>query len=164
VDRERNNRDSGTVGQGRWIARIAVGVLLAVSIVLFLASLTQDGFYIDREDPRAWASCIGLLLVGWLGVIMGVPAWLANPFLVGAWVLACFRRMRWIGLCCALISLAFMLSFLLHGEIMTDEAGGYSKITGYGAGYWLWVASAAAALVGSLIAILFHPGGRNSGS
>jgi hypothetical protein len=33
------------------------------------------------------------------------------------------------------------LSFLLHKEIVGDEAGHLARITGYGSGYWLWVLS-----------------------
>jgi hypothetical protein len=34
-----------------------------------------------------------------------------------------------------------MLRFLLHTTILSSEAPTHSKITGYGSGYWLWVAS-----------------------
>ena len=57
------------------------------SILLFVASLTQDCFFIDRlENPRAWSNGFGLLAVGWLGVFTGVYSWLANPTLLIAWL------------------------------------------------------------------------------
>ena len=33
------------------------------------------------------------------------------------------------------------LSFLFFSQIISDEAGNYSKITSYKLGYWLWVLS-----------------------
>jgi hypothetical protein len=49
------------------------------------------------------------------------------------------------------------LSFLLHQQILVDEAGNHSGITGYGAGYWLWVASTATAVIGCLVAVCARP-------
>lgn len=134
--------------------RTAEWLFLAVSVCLFLASLTQDGFYLAGENPRAWAPCIGLLLVGWIAVFAGVFAWLANPALFVAWILLCFRSTRYASLVMATISAAFALSFLAHQEILANENGGTSKITGYGLGYWLWLASIFAAIVGSLVAVI----------
>ena len=58
-----------------------------VRILLFMASLTKDGFYIDRpDDPRAWSPCIGLVLISWIVVFDGVFGWLANPALLVAWI------------------------------------------------------------------------------
>lgn len=134
---------------GRRIAAAAT----VLSVVLFLTSLTQDGYYIDRPgDPRAWAPCIGLLLIGWLGVFDGILAWLANPALLAAWIFLNFRSSRRLGAAIGAAAIAFALSFLLYTEILTNEAGGTSKITGYGAGYWLWVASGGVAMIGGLAA------------
>jgi len=132
-----------------WIARSTI----AISVVLFLISLTQDGFYIDRaENPRAWASCIGLLLIGWIAVLGGVSAWLANPALAITWVLMLFQRLRLLALVIGAISLLFALSFLNVRQIMADESGNESKITGYGAGYWIWVTSIGVTAVGCFAA------------
>lgn len=133
-------------------------VLVAVSGIVFLASLTQDGFYIDRADADAWANCFGLLLVGWLGMFDGVFAWLANPMLVLAWAAIWFPRLRFASLIGALIALLFALSFLLHHDIMANEAGGRAAITGYGWGYWLWIGSMLVmACGGAVVAVI---GGR----
>src|SRR3954463_1280614 len=57
--------------QQRW-------ALVGLSVALFLLCLTQDGYYVEGPDPRAWASPAVLLSMGWLGVFEGVFAWLAN--------------------------------------------------------------------------------------
>lgn len=59
----------------------------AASILLFLISLTQDGYRTDASNPRAWSPAIGLLLVGCLGIFDGIVAWLANPTLLATWIL-----------------------------------------------------------------------------
>lgn len=126
-------------------------VAVAISVLLFITSLTQDAFFIDRADnPRAWSPGYVLLLIGWITVFEGVPAWLANPALAIAWfgLLARFRRTAMVS---AALALFFAGSFLFCGEILTNEAGGYSRITSYGPGYWLWIGSAAVACLGSVV-------------
>jgi hypothetical protein len=132
--------------------RFRYGLLLA-SILLYVLSLAQDGFYIDRVDRDAYAPCWGLLLIGWLGVFDGMFAWLANPLLLVAWVFTAVGRSRTSAVSCAIVALGFSLSFLVHNDILTDEGGGRSAITEYGWGYWLWNMSivlevAAAGMVG----------------
>ena len=120
------------------------------SILLFVASLTQDCFFIDRlENPRAWSNGFGLLAVGWLAVFKGVYSWLANPTLLIAWLAMWSPNHKRYSIGASAIALLLALSFLLHESLMTDEAGNYSRVTGYGIGYWLWIGSIALALVGS---------------
>lgn len=122
---------------------------LLISIILFLISLTQDGYYIEGSDPRAWSPAWALLLFGWLGVMGGVFAWFANPLLIVAYKF--MRGKSYLKSCvCSLLSLCFAVSFLLHDNIISSEAPTYSKITGYGYGYWLWLASISTMLIGSI--------------
>jgi hypothetical protein len=113
-------------------------LFLLASVILFAISLTQDCFYIDREDRDAYALGLGLLLIGWLGVLVGVFAWLANPLLMIAWILTLLGRHRLVAVGCALAAITFSLSFLLHDDIMANEVGGRSAITEIAPGYWLW--------------------------
>ena len=66
-------------------SRSAVRLFMGVSILLFVISLTQNGYHIDDSDDRGWHPAVGLLLVGCLGAFTGVFAWLANPLLVATW-------------------------------------------------------------------------------
>lgn len=131
----------------------ATGTFVTASVVLFLVSLTLNGYYTDGDKPDAWAPCFGLLLVGWIGVFERIPAWLANPALAIAWVLMGLRRSGLAAFALTVASLGLALSFLYHQRIMTDEAGNYARITGYGAGYWLWIASMVVALIGCLVSL-----------
>jgi hypothetical protein len=125
-------------------------VHLSLSIVLFAVCLANDGYFIAGPNPRAWASAWGLLLVGWMGVLYGTVAWIANPVLFFAWLMFYLRRYQRATLF-ALTATVLMLSFLLTRTIVSSEAPTYSKVIGYGSGYWLWVGSALALLVGSIL-------------
>jgi hypothetical protein len=116
---------------------------------LFMAHTTPIS-----PDDAGWHPSVTLLLIGCVGAFDRMFAWFANPGLIAAWILmrSRSRQRRVTALCCAIASLALSLSFLLQRQILADEAGHYSRITGYGPGYWLWVASILAALVGCVVA------------
>jgi hypothetical protein len=124
--------------------------LLSLSVALFAVCLANDGYYIAGPNPRAWAPARGLLLVGWIGIFYGTVAWVANPALFVAWLMFYLRRYKRATIF-ALLAMAFMLSFLLTKTVVSSEAPTYSKVIGYGPGYWLWVSSALALLVGSIL-------------
>lgn len=133
-----------------------VAVFFALSVLLFVSSLTQYGYYVRRRNnPHDGARCVMLLLIGPFGVFESVYAWLANPALLLAWSLVWFRPAAAAG--AGVAALALSLSFLLHHQIIVNEAGDYAKITGYGLGYWLWIGSIIAALAGSLLGMWFGP-------
>jgi hypothetical protein len=133
--------------------RAAAWLFVAVSVLLFLASLSQNCYYTDGDTWGKGARGVELLLIGWSGVGVGVPAWLANPALVWAWIAAFVRPTRIAALVAAAGAAVLALSFLRQQEIMVDEAGHLARITGYGAGYWLWVASTISALVGCAFSV-----------
>lgn len=124
--------------------------LLSLSIALFAICLANDGYYISGQNPRAWAPAWGLLLVGWVALFDGTITWIANPTLFIAWILFYRRRYRRAAAFAA-IATGLMLSFLLTKTIISSEATTHARVIGYGPGYWLWVASALALLVGSLL-------------
>ena len=122
-----------------------------VSVAIFLISLTQPAFYIDRADYDGWSSPIALILIGWIPAISGEPcavAWFANPL----FFLACLSLFKFekAAIWLSLIALAFGLSFLSVEEVMSSERPDYSKITELKPGYWLWLASMAAFALGLL--------------
>ncbi|MEN7549933.1 hypothetical protein AAG747_18555 [Rapidithrix thailandica] len=116
--------------------------VLVASLILFLASLTQPAFYIDREDKGAWSNSIGLVLTGWMGALMGggsALAWFANPLIFLAWIFT--FKYEIVPVILSVIASALALSFLLFDKVISSEAPVYSKITHYKAGYWFWVLS-----------------------
>lgn len=141
----------------RWPYSLLCISLIGLSVLLFVISLALDGFYLETKDPRAWSPCIWLLLFGWMGLFAGMVAWLANPVLFFAWICMAVRPLRWGALAAALLALLLALTFLLHTSIITDEGGGRANITGYGLGYWFWLASMIVALLGSIVIICLKP-------
>jgi len=127
-------------------------LFVAVSIGLFLVSLTQP-CYCTTDDVNVADAPRGifLLLGGWMGVLFGILAWLANPALAASWLLLLFGESRKAALPFALASLGLGLSFLWHDDILVDERGGRATITGYAAGYWFWIASMAVMVAASVI-------------
>lgn len=113
-------------------------------MALYGVSLTQDAFYIAGSNPTAWSPGWALLLFGLLGAAAGGAAltWFANPLLFFAWG-AHFLREDQSERICGVLATLTAASFLLFSEVITNEAGGYSAITGYGPGYWFWSSSCA---------------------
>jgi hypothetical protein len=124
-----------------------------LSVALFALCLTQDGYFIAGNSPRAWSPAIGLLLVGWIGMSQKFFEWLANPLLILAWFF--FWKSK-PGRASIFSSLAFlfMTSFLLEKRVLSDENGRTAAITGYGLGYWLWIASAVVMMAAAGMALL----------
>jgi hypothetical protein len=116
--------------------------VVSLSIMLFLISLTQDAYYIDRNDYDAYSNSLMLLLMGWLGMMSGGAGlcWVANPLLFLSWFL---YRANEKNVAALISSLAFVasVSFLFFDEVLSSEAPTYSKITEYKLGYWLWLSS-----------------------
>jgi hypothetical protein len=135
------------------VSRRLPKIVIVASIIVFAAALTQDGYYIDAENPRAWSPGWGLLLFGWLGLLDGVFAWLANPLLLSAWIFS-FVGKKKLALALAIPAPLFMLGFLFRDTIISSEAPTYSKITGHGTGYWLWLASACLTILGAALALI----------
>lgn len=123
------------------------------SIAIFSVSLAFNGFYIESDNPKAWSSCFGLLLVGWLGIFDGIIAWFANPLLVVSWILSRMRRTRKIAFFLAIAALLVAVSFLLVSDVMRDEAGNRARVSSYGIGYWLWLTSITVAMFGAALGV-----------
>lgn len=128
-------------------------VALVASLTLFAACLLNDGYYIEGPNPRAWAPAWGLLLIGWVGVGSGTLAWLANPALLLAWILL-LNKKHSFSLLAAIAALVLMVSFLFQTTVISSEAPTYSRIVGYGVGFWLWAGSAAVQAIGSAVAAM----------
>lgn len=130
------------------LARLLVGV----SILLFLASLTQNPFRTaSPNEPKGhYFGGLALLLIGWVGVLGGIVAWLANPALLMAWIFTFSRYRRVEAVVCSVAALGLALSFLSVKEMPGETEN--AKIISYGLGYRLWIGSIVMACVGSMVA------------
>ena len=121
-------------------------IVLIISLGLFVISLFNICFCTDTNCRTS----IEALLIGWLAMLTGGAAisWLANPFLMTAWILLTKnKKLAWVF---ALIALFFSATFLNFKVIIQNEAGHYNAITRIGLGYWLWLASCGTTFIGSL--------------
>lgn len=108
-----------------------------ISLLIFVACLFLPGFYVGETQSEN--SAYTLLLTGWLGVLYGYLAWLANPIFLIAFI--CRNTSPRKAAVLAFIGLVIALEFLIHKRIVTNEGGGTAQITGVGWGYILWVTS-----------------------
>lgn len=121
-------------------------LILLICLILYLASLPFTAVYAQDHEMSGLACA----LLGWAEMEGGGIAWMANPLLfIGAF----FLLLKQIKIAAILSLIAFGLTFcyLSVGEITVNEAGHKFPITGYGPGYFLWIASCFMLLAGSII-------------
>ena len=138
---------------------------LLASVALYLVSLTLNAFCAvtggtERcDDSRG----VAVLALGWLetiaigevGPFVALP-WYANPCLFAAWLFV-FARGRKIAVAFAGLGTLLGLSFLLGHSVQISEGGGTSPITGYRAGYWVWLGSLVLAFLSALSTPGYEP-------
>jgi len=117
------------------------------SIGLFAISLTQKCYC----TTSTCGDSIAVFLVGIIGLFAGGAAltWLANPFLLTAWITV--KISPRVSLATCLLAALISISFLFFDTVIDDEAGHYNEITEYKAGYWLWLVSSVTMLAGNLV-------------
>ena len=128
-------------------------IITLLSIIIFVASLTQSCYNTEGHDPRVSSPGFYLLLLGPIGLFAGVFEWLANPVLLWAWVFS-FAGKNKIALPLGILASALMLAFRFRHSIIVNEAGHYGKIVEYSAGYWLWLTSGAFMIVSGTTGVL----------
>lgn len=86
-----------------------------------------------------------------MGFVFGGAAltWLANPLLITSWIVV--NRNRRLSFLTSTLAFVLSLSFLFFEEVISDEAGHYSKIISYESGYWLWLSSTVVMAMGNML-------------
>lgn len=122
---------------------------LFVSMALFIISLTQKAYCTTSECSDAFMTFI----LGWAAVFTTAAgiSWLANPLLFISWIM--IRRKPRLAMMCSVISFLLAGSFLLFDSILANEAGHSQAITGYRMGFWFWLASHLAMLIGTFVLV-----------
>jgi hypothetical protein len=125
-------------------------VVLLVAIAIYLVCLPLDAFCVAGKcsDWPGW----GILAFGALLVAAADAniVWLANPMLFVAWGTV-WSGHRLVALAFGLGATVLALSFLSFRTVVTNEGGIAQPITGYKAGYWLWLACMAVTVVSALM-------------
>jgi len=121
-------------------------ICLLLCVVMFCFSLSLDSLF----DAARGNSMRGLdiLLMGWIGIFYGMPAWYANPLLVSSLLLS--RKYPFESMACALVGFLFGATALLVHQMVLDESGRPVAIR-LEFGYYLWLCSFTLAFVASYI-------------
>jgi hypothetical protein len=137
---------------------IFLRTVIILSLILFLISLTQPAFFIDRkDDPNAYSNSLILFLLGWMSLLGGafIPfiIWLANPL----YFLSIFLiiQKKYFGFITALGSTCLAIMFSQLNTVMTSESGNNSIIAGLGLGFKLWLSSFVVLAIGLFINFFF---------
>jgi hypothetical protein len=135
----------------------------AVIVVVYLVAcccpaLTFDNYYSGNSTPQSTDTWFGwtALFLGWLGMLVGSVAWLAN-FVLGLTLIFLMCGLRWATLISSAATLLLSLDFfpIFSANIPADEGGvGRAVLRPPGVGVWLWFASLAAAFIGALVLFL----------
>ena len=134
--------------------RTTVHVLIVgVSIALYIACLFFESFQIAGVETP-YSPSYEMFKVGWLALLSGMVAWLANPLLYLSWFFAILSKDK-VTMVTSVLAAALALSFMLHDTIVVGtNPAKQAAIVGYGLGYWLWLASALTMGVGSMIILI----------
>lgn len=124
--------------------RVFFKVMLLSSGLMFFLCLFLQAVEIGNHG---WSLGGELLLLGWLGVLFGHFTWLANLIWLIAW-LAIYIDKPVAALSISVAAFLLAGSFVFHETIVWNEAGLPSAIRHYGAGYYLWLVSILAQVVG----------------
>lgn len=129
---------------------IANNIFLILSIACFTFSLFHPCYGTGPDMPEQEQG-LGLLIFGWMGLMMGAPGivWLANPLLILSWIFN--KKRNTLAILFGVSAIICALYFFSIKEMLVDEAGHKSKITNYYLGYWFWVSSMFINLINALI-------------
>ncbi|MCE4065418.1 hypothetical protein LXM63_09940 [Chryseobacterium gleum] len=122
--------------------------IIIISIFIFILSLPFTAVYTEPHNVDG----LTCLLLGWAKMSGGGIAWMANPLLLTAAFLLLMKKPK-ASLVISFLAFALTLCFLAVKEITVDEAGHQNPITGYGPGYYLWIASCISMILGNTIFI-----------
>lgn len=131
-------------------------VLICGSILFFLACVFPAlEFRRNENGIETWPG-FQILIIGWMGMLIGQFAWFANPFLLGAALSLFLKRRRACVICAGLALLISLHTFALFGTTVPADEGGVGKLflQRVREGTWLWLASIVVMLVGGCLARL----------
>lgn len=119
---------------------LALVIAWAASIMLPVATFGPE----EDATWQGWA----MLMLGWIGLLIGQPGWLANVGFALCLVFMLRQRPpgRW-GMAVGLVTAGLALHSLTWTWVFANEGPKAvpSPITAYHVGYWLWIATTTAA-------------------
>jgi hypothetical protein len=133
-------------------------IILGYIVACCCPALSFDKYYPGDNAPQSGESWFGwtALLLGWLGILVGSVAWLAN-FVLGLTLIFLICGLRWATLVSSAVTVLLSLDFfpLFWANIPADEGGvGRAVLRPPDIGVWLWFASIAAGFAGAWLLFL----------
>jgi hypothetical protein len=128
-------------------------IVLGISLFFYIIALcTPALIFQGGGDDATWPGFM-VMTLGWMGLLVGQFAWLANiPLLIGMILLLC---RRWIGtlVCIIIATLLALHSFYLYRQkIPADEASTRYLILDHpGVGFYFWLFSIVALGISAII-------------
>ncbi|HKY54015.1 MAG TPA: hypothetical protein VJM08_06915 [Anaerolineales bacterium] len=135
-----------------WIVLIK-WVTIVSSGLLFLISLFFPALLFQEVDPVMGATLLGW---GWWGLILGNPAWCANPIYLIAVITFLFKKYIFAVIGGGIAFLLGAFSFLAT-EYYFNEAGS-TPIAGLGLAFYIWILSFGVFIGGSLLLFVIGRG------
>jgi hypothetical protein len=123
-------------------------IFLSLSLVSYVACLGFNSFCIEGTPFGPGFGVLFFGLGGLLAPSLGNLTWLANPILFCSWI-AVLEGSRRVAIYLSLAALALSAVFPLAGRIVAEK--GPMDVTCFGPGYWLWLASTAAASISAFL-------------
>ncbi|MGO1003293.1 hypothetical protein [Lysobacter sp. CA196] len=140
--------------------RRVIKKFLALSLLAFVVCLVLPAYTVQSASSQMHSGlAYEKLLMGFLGPLIGVFEWYANPALFLSWLLL-WKKHFIAGGIFAAAALATAGAFLFRHEIIVNEAGHSGAIISKDIGYWLWIASIAIALIGNATCLVRAHMGR----
>jgi hypothetical protein len=134
-------------------------LLIAGSVLLFAAACFAPAlsFRVYSSDPERYTIEVNrggnILFIGWMGVLVGQVAWVANP----VWVLGIgflfFERIKGARILLTLAVLLALSTLRLYRSEMPYDEGGVTKMLLHAplVGFYLWLSSIGLAVVATFI-------------
>ena len=132
-------------------------LFVILSIIVYMISLGLTCYSTLGPDGAVKAGEEGflLLILGWLGLVLGViPGlpWLGNVFLLFTWITYLANTYK-LSTICGILALFFASTFLLMDSILVVIGSDVrsAKIASYEVGYWVWLISISSILIPSVV-------------
>lgn len=121
--------------------------LMILAGIIFLASLFLGTLKSGEEGALPGFVCLFFGPIYHLG-------WYANPLLFLSWLLLLVKRSSVFAIMSSVISLLLALTTFYIEEFPANEAGSMTRVTGYGPGFYLWLASIVLTLIAAFLSAI----------
>jgi hypothetical protein len=123
-----------------------LAITLAATFALYLASLSVPAIKLEGDERHyGWA----ILIYGWFGILKHEFAWLANPLLLLGLVTLLARQN--LLTCVAAVGCIALGLLALRTTMLPTSIGNQSRVVGFTIGYYLWMGSFVALLIGAFM-------------